>query len=78
MIMTNNRHLEWCQYHDSRNSVTWINILCPECGLELGTNNECKNCVDYQDYYSPDYYADRDAEAWLELFDRLWEDDPDR
>ncbi len=46
-------------------------IYCPECGSIMGTNNECKNCVDYQDYYGPDHFADRDAEAWEELFDRL-------
>ncbi len=52
--------------------------MCNECNCPLGSNDRCRNCADYQNYYAGDYFSDRDGEAWEELFDRLRDDDPDR
>ena len=48
------------------------NAICPKCGLLIGSSeSDCENCYRYNDYHGPDYHADRDGEQWVELFDRL-------
>ncbi len=51
--------------------------ICPDCNQPLGSNDHCRNCVDYQNHAADDNLSDSDTLAWHNLLDRLRNDDPD-